>query len=146
MRGNRRIRRPNIQTRVSVCVCILRTFVHLYVSQLSTNGGKSSPFLSKHDKHCSISSSPHRVLPFCLLSLTSVKENHLSSPCASRGVRDRAKCQCSGFFFFLPSLSLLLPLSSACNVCDSVRSLVYKCRRMAAEYVYSVNVNAPSLL
>lgn len=35
------------------------------------------------------------------VSVTSLKENHLSSPCASRRVRDQAKCQCSGFFSFL---------------------------------------------
>lgn len=144
MRGSRGIRHPDIQIRV--CVYSQNVCAHLCVL-IIFNDGKGSPSLSKHDKHCSISSSRHRVPPFCLFSLTSVKENHLSSPCASRGVRDRAKCQCS-VLFFPPSLSLslLLPLSSACNVCDSVPRFVYKYRRMAAAYVYSVNVNASSPL
>lgn len=128
-----------------MCVCILRTFVDLYVSQLSLTVAKVHPsFLNMTN----IAPSPLLLtgfLPSVCFHWPRWKRitSHLHALHEECVIGLNATAQA---FFFSSPLSLLLPLSSACNVCDSVWSFVYKCRRMAAAYVYSVNVNAPSPL
>lgn len=97
---------------------------HFFLTLSTTNisFSPSSPFLMSS----SIWSST-----LLFVSLTSMKENHLSSPCASWRVRDQAKCQCSGFF---PSSFLHM----RCLWFRATAS-IYKGRCMAAEYISSVN-------